>query len=294
MELYTFELTLLIDVVTCAGAGSGLSFQDNLAFDLMTTTTTVIQAPNPGNHYAPANSLLEGSVKDHKSGQAALALNECGFPIDFSPKDYMMEGGNMVLWDDVLGGEFPWDERYYQENPDTSDGFDPEFIMMHATDSASTAGCMATGHKAAVNMMSQTLYEEDVSTLVEDAMMCGKAGGVVTSVPMFHATPGAFIIHTNYRSDRDSLRRSFEKVNPTYAGGVCGSRYYPFPETLESMRSGALSSQWTLLEQKNTTMKEVRSASRLFRYIENLMDNNSLMYSFLLNHAGLLCWRGIH
>lgn len=164
----------------------------------------------------------------------------------------------MVLWNDRMGGEFPWDERYYQSNPDTSDGFDLTYIMQHATDSASTAGCMATGHKAAVNMMSQTLYEEDVSTLVEDAMMCGKAGGVVSSVPMFHATPGAFIIHTNSRSDRDSLRRSFEKVNPTFVSGACGGNYYPYPETLESMRSGALSSQWTFLEQKNTTMAEVR------------------------------------
>ena len=77
----------------------------------MTTTTTVIQEPNAGNHYAPANSLLEGSVGDHKSGQAPLALDECGNPIDFSPLDYMADGGNMVLWDDVKGGAFPWDER---------------------------------------------------------------------------------------------------------------------------------------------------------------------------------------
>merc|ERR1712179_689011 len=84
--------------------------------------------------------------------------------------------------------------------------------MQHATDSASTAGTMATGHKSAVNMMSVDLYEEHVSTLVEDAMACGKAGGVVTSVPIFHATPGAFIIHTNYRVDGDELKRSFLDV----------------------------------------------------------------------------------
>jgi alkaline phosphatase len=233
---------------------------------VMTPTTVVIGEPNPGNHYAPANSLLNGTVGDHKSGQAPLALNECGFPIDFSPLDYMTEGGSMVLWDDVLGGEFPWDERYYQESPDTSTGFDPLYIMQHATDSAPTAGCMATGHKAAVDMLSQNLYEEDVSTLVEDAMYCGKAGGVVTSVPMFHATPGAFIIHSNSRSDRDQLRRSFEKVNPTFVSGVCGGDYYPYPETLESMRSGALSSQWTLLEQKNVTMAEVGSDVVLLRW----------------------------
>lgn len=164
----------------------------------------------------------------------------------------------MVLWDNVMGGEFPWDERYYQENPDFSTGFDPTYIMQHATDSASTAGTMATGHKAANNMVSVNLYEEDVSTLVEEAMMCGMAGGVVTSVPLLHATPAAFITHTNNRSNRDSLRRSFERVMPTFASGVCGGDYYPYPETLQSMRDGALSSQWTFLEQNENITAEVR------------------------------------
>lgn len=222
----------------------------------MTTTTTVIGEPRDGAHYAPANSLLNGTVSDHKSGQASLALDECGNPIDFDPRDFEADGGNMVLWDDKKGGMYPWDSRYYMDHPDTSGGFDPEYIMRHATDSASTAGTMATGHKAALNMMSQTLYEEDVSTLVEDAMHCGKAGGVVTSVPMLHATPGAFVTHTNYRSDRDSLRKSFIRVNPTMASGVCGGRYYPFEEDLESMKNGALSSQWTFLYQNNDTSAE--------------------------------------
>jgi alkaline phosphatase len=151
-----------------AGKGSGLSFQDLEGFGLMTTTATVTQAPNAGNHYATSESLLEGDVSGHDDGMAPLALDECGNPIDFSPLDFELDGGNMVLWNDALGGEFPWDSRYFTENPDTSDGFDPTFIMQHATDSASTAGTMATGHKAAVNMMSMNLYEEKVSTLVED------------------------------------------------------------------------------------------------------------------------------
>jgi alkaline phosphatase len=247
-ELLT-PINFSVRVCLSTGKGDGLSFQDLEGYGLVTTTATVNQQPNDGNHYAPSNSLLEGDVSSHDDGMAPLSLNECGNPIDFSPLDYELDGGNMVLWNDVLGGEFPWDPRYYQENPDTSDGFDPTFIMQHATDSASTAGCLATGHKAAVNMLSLNLYEEKVSTLVEDAMMCGKAGGVVTSVPMLHATPGAFVVHSNNRSNRDQLRRSFMEVNPTFSSGVCGGRYYPTEEALESMRTGALSSQWTFLEQ---------------------------------------------
>jgi len=90
------------------GKGSGLSYQELEGFALVTTTTTVIQEPNDGNHYAPACSLLNGTVEDHENGMSTLALNECGYPIDFSVLDYVTDGGNMVLWDDVKGGKYPW------------------------------------------------------------------------------------------------------------------------------------------------------------------------------------------
>ena len=176
----------------------------------------MIGEPLNANHYAPATSLLDGSVTSHENGMAPLRLNTCGNPIDFNPTDFLGNGGNMVLWDDVLGGKYPWDARYFSSNPNIN-GFNNTYIMQHATDSANTAGCLATGHKAAVNMLSVDLYEESVSTLVEDAMFCSKAGGVVSSVPIFHATPGAFITHSNNRNGIEILRRNFLAVNPTLA-----------------------------------------------------------------------------
>mmetsp|Transcript_25312 Transcript_25312/g.31922 ORF Transcript_25312/g.31922 Transcript_25312/m.31922 type:complete len:683 (+) Transcript_25312:98-2146(+) len=237
------------------GKGSGLSFQELEGYGLVTTSTVVLQEANSGAHYGPAYSLLEGSVSKHFNGMAPLAMDDCtGEPIDFSPLDYEQEGGNMVLWDDEQGGKYPWDERYFQEGPFT-DGFDPEFIMRHATDSASTAGALATGHKAAVNMMSVNLYEEDLSTIVEDAMKCGKAAGVVSSVPVLHATPGSFVVHSNYRKNGEQMQKSFEKVNPTYAAGGCASRYQPSEEHKDKMREGgSLSHQWTLIEQSPDVM----------------------------------------
>ena len=118
----------------------------------------------------------------------------------------------MVLWNDKKGGKYPWDERYFTEGPNKK-GFDPEYIMRHATNSANTAGSYATGHKAAVNMMSVNLYEEDMSTIVEDAMKCGKAAGVVSSVPVLHATPGSFVVHSNDRKNGPQMQRSFEDVS---------------------------------------------------------------------------------
>jgi len=246
------------------GVGSGLSFQDLDGYGIVTTNTVVLQAPTAGAHYGPANSLLQGGVGGHDNGMSPLALDDCtGMPIDFSPLDYETEGGNMVMWNDVMGGAYPWDPRYYQTGPFT-DGFDPEYIMRHATDSANTAGSLATGHKAAVNMMSVNLYEEDVSTIVEDAMKCGKAAGVVSSVPVLHATPGAFVVHSNYRKNGAQMQRSFEKTNPTYAAGGCASRYQPSEEHKDKMREGgSLSSQWTLIEQSANVSAAV-SSTRLY------------------------------
>ena len=96
-------------------------------------------------------------------------------------------------------------------------------------------------------MMGVNLYEEKVSTLVEDAMMCGKAGGVISSVPVLHATPGAFVTHSNYRKNTLQLQNGFKEVNPTFAAGGCISRYQPSDEHKQMMIDGALSNEWTFL-----------------------------------------------
>lgn len=113
----------------------------------MTPTATIIRNPRKGNNSAPSYSMLQGSVASHENGMAPLAKNDCGFPIDFDPSDHFTEGGNMVLWDDVKGGQYPWEPRYSQFHPDISDGFDPTYILNHATDSAAAATALATGQK---------------------------------------------------------------------------------------------------------------------------------------------------
>lgn len=108
-------------------------------------------------------------------------------------------------------------------------------------------------------MLSVDLYEGKLSTIVEEAMKCDIAGGVVTSVSVLHATPGAFIAHSNDRRKRFQLRRSFLEVNPSFASGACSENLYPMHD-LESMRNGPLSATWTLFEQKPTVMAEVCDA----------------------------------
>ena len=163
------------------GYGSGLSFQELSNKILVTTTPPVLQEAEPGNHYAPGRTLLEGPARDHYDRQAPLAMNECGFPLEFNPND-VRDGGHMAFWDDVKGGEFPWDSNYYTETPDLSSGFDPEFIMQHATDSAATASAFATGVKMSRGQLSQNLYEREVETILEEAIKCGTSHEISTEV----------------------------------------------------------------------------------------------------------------
>lgn len=145
-----------------SGKGHGLSFQNLPKFHVMTTTTPIIGQPNDGNHYGPARSFL-GNVEEHDNGMGELLTNEEGVPLVFSGKD-VLEGGNMVLWDDARGGKYPWDPNFFVGGDITpSDpAFDPEYILQHAIDSANSASCYATGVKTGVNAMGVDLYERPV------------------------------------------------------------------------------------------------------------------------------------
>jgi alkaline phosphatase len=244
----------------------------------MTTTTVITQIPNNGAHYGPARSMLKGTVSDHDNGMAELATDAHGQPLQFDPRDYEDTNGTgmMVLWNDTAGGAYPWDANYYGGAP--TPGFDPHFMKLHATDSASTAGAMATGHKAAVNMQSVDLYERHASTLVEDAMYCGKAAGVVSSVPILHATPGAFITHSNYRKNGHQMQTTMMNMNPTLAAGWCASRYQPNSDQKMKMKDGVFG-KWTVLEQNMS----VSGADMLARMTPLDPDNG--------DHV-LACWGG--
>lgn len=231
------------------GKGSGLSFQDLPDFHVMTTTVPIIGAPNDGNHYGPARSFL-GNVEEHDNGMAELITDEQGTPLVFDARD-VMKGGNLVQWDDVKGGKYPWDENYFKaaEGFPTDPNFDPEFILQHAIDSANSASHYATGVKTGVNQMGVDLYERPVRNILEEALTCNKSGGIMSSVPILHATPAAFVTHTNYRKNQHHLQDGFKETQPTWAMGTCASRYQPSEELKQSMINGSLASSHTFLHQ---------------------------------------------
>ena len=234
-------------------------------FALMTSSGVIPQGKaNPGDYNLPKRSLLSGDVTGHETGMADLALDECNHTITFSPLDYENFQGNMVLWDDEKGGRYPWDVGYY--NPEyAKSSFDPEYITRHAPDSAATATTFAAGIKTATHMVGVDLYEQPVTTILEEALDCGKAAGVVTSVPILHATPAAFLTHGNNRNDRNQVRSNFYKTAPSFVSGICTSNFYPDPNEIDLL----CSNKWAFLRQHPNI-----TAQQFYSSIQDLNPDN--------------------
>lgn len=78
----------------------------------------------------------------------------------------------------------------------------------------------------------------------------------MSSVPILHATPGAFVTHTNYRKNKHHLQDGFREAEPTWAMGTCASRYQPSEELKQSMIDGALKDKYTFLHQDPAVLAE--------------------------------------
>jgi alkaline phosphatase len=105
-------------------------------------------------------------------------------------------------------------------------------------------------------MMGVDLYENPVRTILEEALSCDKSGGVITSVPILHATPGAFITHTNNRRNTHHLQDGFREVQPTFAMGTCAGIYQPSEALKQSMITGGLKSSHSFLFQDAAVLAE--------------------------------------
>jgi alkaline phosphatase len=170
------------------GRGKGLHMQTLQNFALSTTYGTII-ADDKGQ-YSTNNSALDDSQKltgaspirpgfkfDPRFNSGATAIN----PI-----------GNLVGYDLVKGGRNPW-----------TAGTDREYIKASYPDSANTATTLYTGIKSYNNAVGVDIYEKPLTTILFTAASQGKSTGLVTSVPIDHATPGAAAANVNRRNKYD-------------------------------------------------------------------------------------------
>lgn len=185
------------------GRGSGLNMQTLKGYALATTYGTTV-ADSTGK-YSSNNSALDDSKKP--TGASPVRPN-FKFNPTFNPgqssKDKTPTStlrsrsgqapamGNLVGYDPIRGGVNPW-----------TPGNDKEYIKASYPDSANTATALYTGVKSYNNAIGVDIYERPLTTILKTAALAGKSTGLVTSVPIDHATPGAAAANVNRRTKYD-------------------------------------------------------------------------------------------
>ncbi|MBD2570466.1 alkaline phosphatase [Anabaena lutea] len=188
-----------------SGKGQGLSFQTLDNYALATTYGTTVA---PGNGvFSTGNSALDNSIS--MTG-ASPVLPGFKFQPKFNPGNKPSGGtenlsadavGNLVGYDPVRGGINPW-----------TPGNDPAYIKYSYPDSANTATTLYTGVKSYNNAISVDIFEKPLETILKTAADAGKSTGIVTSVPIDHATPGAAAANVNRRNKYDADFPSLDNI----------------------------------------------------------------------------------
>jgi alkaline phosphatase len=98
---------------------------------------------------------------------------------------------------------------------------DFEYVKSCFTDSAAAATAMATGYKTYDEAIGVDVDGNPVKNVLEAAEEKGKSTGVITSVPISHATPAGFVAHNVFRDDYGGIAR--EMINLSAADVIMGA-----------------------------------------------------------------------
>ncbi len=193
-----------------SGKGEGLAMQTLSGYTYATTYGTTI-AGGTGNTALTGTNAITGKSPIRAGFQFNPAFN-AGTPVRKpeatasvtcqSGAGTTSNGGNIVGYNVAQGGPNPWTPA--SPAVAAAQGYNPEYIKCSYPDSANTATTLYTGVKSFNNAMGVDVYEQNSETILEAANKLGKATGLVTSVPITHATPGAATSHVNRRAKYDS------------------------------------------------------------------------------------------
>ena len=209
--------TSLTDFYT-SGKGTGLNFQTLTGYALATTYGTTIAGTN-GTFNVSNSALNEPAYTPTLDGKTGTTLNVPtgaasvlpGFSFDptFNPGTAASGGGkvadgakgNLVGYDPIRGGLAPWVA-----------GTDKEYIKYSYPDSANTATTLYTGVKSYNAAIGVDIFEQPLDGVLAQAARLGKATGLVTSVPIDHATPGAAAANVNNRNKYDLAYPALDNI----------------------------------------------------------------------------------
>jgi alkaline phosphatase len=156
-------------------------------------------------------------------------------------------------------------------------GYDPKtaktnvnYVKLFPTDSAAAATAMATGVKTSDRSLGVDVEGRPMSNAVEVAVAHGRVAGLVTTVPLSHATPAAFAAHCAERNSYAEIAREMIGKSPLTVlmggghpdfdadGGSRPVRNYDYvggPELWETLKRneamGALGA-WTVVQDKDS------------------------------------------
>ncbi len=117
-------------------------------------------------------------------------------------------------------------------HPSVGGGYDPaaawasfDYVKNDPTDSAAAATAMSTGVKTYNAAIGVDIDGMSVEHVLERAEKLGKATGVVSSVPISHATPGGFVAHNASRNNYEQIAN--EMLHQSAADVIMGAGH-PF------------------------------------------------------------------
>lgn len=158
------------------------------------------------------------------------ALACIGFAIEQT--DSLMARSVILMIGDGMGAEHVKAARWLSVGPtgvlamdqlEMQDGWARTDDMYgFVTDSAAAATAMATGFKTRSGRLGVDGSGQSLVTILELAQADGKAVGLVTSVPLTHATPAAFAVHIDdrYENRAIALQLIDADVDMLLGGGV--------------------------------------------------------------------------
>ncbi|QWD90751.1 alkaline phosphatase [Polynucleobacter sp. MWH-Braz-FAM2G] len=99
------------------------------------------------------------------------------------------------------------------------------------TDSAAAASAMSTGYKVNNGAISTTPDGKTPPTLIESAKESGKRVGLLSTAPIYDASPAAFSVHAKSRRDNELIVNQYLELAPDVLMGG-GSNYF-LPSSLD-------------------------------------------------------------
>lgn len=203
------------------GKGNGLSFQTLTGYTYATTYGTTIAGSTGNDARNPSDPSCRSTTNPAgiDCGATGAAPLRVGF--QFNPSlnpgtpgrnlsatadqpcrngGDRNKPGNIVGYEPAKGGPTPWTPR----SPAQPGSYDPEYIKCSYPDSANTASALYTGEKSYNNAIAVDIYEQNLETILQQSRKLGKSTGLVTSVPITHATPGAATATVNRRNKYDN------------------------------------------------------------------------------------------